>query len=109
MSEHSPERSLAFVIDDVSEHKPEFLPEQRSEHRVNPHKSPVRVEITRSNVFFEGWLWGKDTRIKDNEVGGKGVGTVFHGTALAVVAKCVSWIYLVSDFRKIEKCTKRQR
>ena len=35
MSEHDPERFPAFVIDDVSEHAPDLVPEQASEHRVN--------------------------------------------------------------------------
>ena len=42
MSEHSPERFPAFMIDDVSEHKPDLMPEQASEHHVNPHKSPFQ-------------------------------------------------------------------
>ena len=41
-SKHSPERLPAFMIDDVSEHKPGLMPKQESEHRVNPHKSPFR-------------------------------------------------------------------
>ena len=46
--QNSPEHFPACMIDDVSEHKPDLMPEQASEHRVNPNKSP------RSRVIF---LW----------------------------------------------------
>ena len=39
------------MIDEVSEHKPDLMPEQASEHRVNPHKSPFRVGITRTKTI----------------------------------------------------------
>ena len=50
MSEHSSERFPA-VIDDMSKHKPDLMPEPASEHRVNPHKLPFRVGITRRKVI----------------------------------------------------------
>ena len=43
MSEIVLDRFPAFIIDDVSEHKPDLMPEQTSEHHVNPHQSPFRV------------------------------------------------------------------
>ena len=51
MSEHRLERFPAFMIDDVSEHKPDLMPEEASEHRVNPHKSPFTVGIPRGKVI----------------------------------------------------------
>ena len=39
------------MIDDVSESKPDLMPERASEHPVNQHKSPFRVGIARSRVI----------------------------------------------------------
>ena len=36
---HSREHFTTFMIDDVSEHKPDLMPEPASEHCVSPHLS----------------------------------------------------------------------